>query len=94
MFDTKLRKYDYDKLNSISKKQNTIYYTIMTAFHTFVFMDMCYFFRYRRISLPATLLISSAYYFFFTKVNNIAYKLIVDAKIIKAAREMGQEKHI
>ena len=66
----------------------------MTAFHTFAFMDLCYFFRYRRVSLPATFLIASAYYFFFTKVNNIGYKLIVDAKIIAAARSMGQEKHI
>ena len=66
----------------------------MTAFHTLALADICYFFRYRRVGLPATFIISSAYYLFFTTVNNIAYKLIVDKKIIAAAREMGQEKHI
>ena len=78
MFDTKLRRIEYDKLNSVSRSRNFIYYTSMTGFHTIGFMYMTYFFRYRRISLMSTLLLSSAYYFFFTKVNNIAYKLIVD----------------
>ena len=86
MFDTQLRKIEYDELNSVSRKSNFIYYMSMTGFHTFAFMYMTYFFRYRRVNLTATLLISSAYYFFFTQVNNIAYKLIVDARIISAAR--------
>ena len=50
----------------------------MTAFHTLAFMEMTYFFRYRRISLLSTLVISGAYYLFFKATNNIAYKLIVD----------------
>ena len=94
MFDTQLRRPDYDKLNSVSQKRNLIYYTSMTGFHSVGFMYMAYFFRFRRVSLLSTLLISSAYYYFFTKVNNIAYKLIVDAKIIAAAREIGQDHHV
>ena len=66
----------------------------MTGFHTLAFMYMSYFFRYRRVGLPATLLISSAYYYFFTTTNNIAYKVIVDARIIKTAREKGLGGHV
>jgi len=57
-------------------------------------MYLSYFFRYRRLNLVSTFLISSAYYYFFTKVNNIAYKVIVDAKVISQARAYGLEKHI
>ena len=89
MFDTKLRKSEYSKLNSIIKVQNATYYLSLTGFHTLGFMYLAYFFRYRRVTLLPTLLISSAYYYFFTKVNNIAYKLIVDQKVIAAARQIG-----
>ena len=64
------------------KQQNAIYYLSLTGLHTIGFMYMTYFFRYRRVTLLPTLLISSAYYYFFTKVNNIAYKLIVDQRVI------------
>lgn len=66
----------------------------MSVFHTISLMYLAYFFRFRRVTLLPTLLISSAYYYFFTKTNNIAYKLIVDAKIIETARNLGHEKHI
>ena len=91
MFDTQLRRIDYDKLNSVSQKRNLAYYVSMTGFHSLTFMYMAFFFRFRRVSLLSTAAISSAYYFFFTKVNNIAYKVIVDAKIISTARELGQD---
>ena len=81
-------------MNSVTRKQNAIYYLSMTGFHSFAFMYMSFFFRYRRVSLPATLVISSAYYFFFTNVNNIAYKVIVDKKVINTARDLGYEAQI
>ena len=66
----------------------------MSAFHTFNFMYMCYFFRYRRVSIAPTLLISAGYYYFFTKTTNIGYKLIVDNKVIKKTREIGKGHHV
>jgi hypothetical protein len=57
-------------------------------------MYMAYFFRFRRVNLAPAFLISCAYYYFFTKTNDIAYKWIVDRKVIGAARSLGHEKHI
>ena len=94
MFDTKCRKIEYDKLNSTISKQNAVYFLSLTAFHTLGFMYLTYFFRYRRVTLLPTLLISSGYYYFFTKVNNIAYKLIVDQKVIAQARQFELDAHI
>jgi hypothetical protein len=94
MFDTKLDKYQYDKLNSIARERNLIYYSSLAGFHTLNFMYLSYFFRFRRLNLVSTLVVSSAYYYFFTKVNNIAYKVIVDSKVIGQARAYGLEKHI
>ena len=86
MYDTKLRKTEYDRLNSIIKTQNTTFYASLTALHTVGFAYLAYFFRYRRVTLLPTLLIASGYYYFFTKVNNIAYKLLVDQAVIAQAR--------
>jgi hypothetical protein len=94
MFDTKLRKSEYDKLNAVSSWANTQFYLATSSLHTVSFMYMAYFFRFRRVGLPAAALISSAYYYYFTKVNNIAYKVIVDRKIIAATRQMEQSHHI
>lgn len=94
MFDAKCRKVDYDRINSVISQANTKYFLSMSAFHTVGFMYLAYFFRFRRVNLTPAFLISCAYYYFFTKTNNIGYKLIVDRKVISAAREMGLEKHI
>ena len=94
MFDTKLKQIEYDRLNSVLRTQNATYFASLTAFHTLGFAYLAYFFRYRRVTLLPTFLISSAYYYFFTKVNNIAYKLIVDQKVINEARRLGHDHHI
>ena len=65
----------------------------MSAFHSIGFMYMAYFFRFRRVTLTPALLISSAYYYFFTKTNNMAYKLIVDRQVLKLARQSGHGSH-
>lgn len=91
MFDTKIKKNEYDKLNSTIRQRNIAYYLSLTGFHTLGFMYLSYFFRFRRLNLVSTLVISSAYYYFFTKVNNIAYKLIVDKKVIDVTRKLGYE---
>lgn len=66
----------------------------MSAFHTLGFMYLAYFFRFRRINLLPTLAISAGYYYFFTKVNDIAYKWIVDRRVIGTARRLGLDKHV
>ncbi len=60
-----------------------------SAMHTVGFMYLAYFFRFRRVTALPTLLISSAYYYVFTKTNNIAYKMIVDKHVIALTRELG-----
>ena len=89
MFDTKLYKSDYDRLNSLLKQRNTIYYGYMSGFHTLSFMYLAYFFRFRRITLAPSFALSCAYYYYFKTTNNIGYKLIVDNAVIRAARSMG-----
>jgi len=94
MFDTQLRKCDYARYNSLLALKNTQFYVAMSSFHSIGFMYMAYFFRFRRVTLAPALLISSAYYYFFTKTNNIAYKLMVDRHVLNLARQSGQGKHV
>jgi hypothetical protein len=91
MFDTQLDKIQYDKVNTTIGQRNLTYYLSLTGFHTVTLMYLSYFFRFRRLNLVSTLVISSAYYYFFTKVNNIAYKLIVDSAVISQTRALGLE---
>mmetsp|Transcript_31559 Transcript_31559/g.36034 ORF Transcript_31559/g.36034 Transcript_31559/m.36034 type:complete len:154 (+) Transcript_31559:13-474(+) len=51
MFDTKLSKPQYDKLNSAIAVRFATYMATMTAVHTLGFTYLCYFFRYRRLSV-------------------------------------------
>ena len=91
MFDTQLRANDYARLNSAVSIGNTRYFAATAALHTFSFMYLAYFFRFRRVGLLPTFGISCAYYYAFTKVNNLAYKLLVDKLVIQTARDIGQE---
>lgn len=94
MFDSQLRKFEYDRLNSVISQRSAAYYLGMTSFHTLSFAYLAYFFRFRRLSLLPTTLVSVAYYFFFTESNKIAYKLIVDNKVIQTTRSLGYNKHV
>lgn len=68
---------------------NTQFFVTMSAFHTLSFMYLAYFFRFRRVNLAPAFLISLGYYYYFTKTNNIAYKWIVDRKVINLSRQLG-----
>lgn len=94
MFDDKVRQVDYDRYNSVLARKNLQYYLTMSAVHTTSFMYLAYFFRYRRVNAVSTVLISSAYYYYFTKTNDIAYKTIVDKNVLSLARELGHNRHI
>ncbi len=89
MFDIKARKCDYDRLNTAVSVGNTRYFAATTAIHTLSFMYLAYFFRFRKVGFAPALGISCAYYYFFTKVNNTLYKLLVDKLVIDTARDMG-----
>ena len=94
MFDTKARKVDYDRMNSVISVGNTQYYLATSAFHTLAFMYMAYFFRFRRVGLAPAFAISCGYYYAFTKINNAAYKWFVDRPVIATARELGYEGQV
>lgn len=93
MFDGKLLKPQYDRLNTAVSVGNTHFFLATSAIHTLGFMYLAYFFRFRRVSLVSALAISSAYYYAFTKINNTAYKLLVDKPVLATARSMGLEKY-
>ena len=89
MFDTRLRKSEYDILNSTLNIKNFQYFSAAATVHTFSFMQLAFFFRFRKISLPLTLGVAFGYQIYFQTVNNILYKLIVDRNVIKVARRLG-----
>jgi len=94
MYDTQARKIDYDRLNATVSHANTTFFLATSAFHTLGFMYLSYFFRFRRVGLLPTFGIACAYYYAFTKVNNTAYKLLVDRPVIQEARNLGLDKHV
>jgi len=94
MFDTKARKLEYDRLNSVVSVANTKFFAATTALHTLGFAYLAYFFRFRRVNYASAFAISCAYYYFFTKANQTLYKVIVDRQVIATARELGLEAHV
>ena len=82
MFDAQLRKVDYNRLNSAVSVGNTQFFLATSAIHTFAFMYLAYFFRFRRVGLAPVAGISCAYYYAFSKINNAAYKWFVDRPVI------------
>ena len=57
-------------------------------------MNLAFFLRFRRVSLPVTAGIALGYQVYFSQVNDILYKVIVDRNVIKKARRMGYENYI
>jgi len=91
MFDTQLRKTEYDRLNSVIGHNNNLFYGAATLTHFGILAQATWFFRYRNLSKLQTLAVGSAYYFAFGNINNILYKVLVDRKVIFEARKMGQD---
>ena len=94
MFDTKLRKSDYDRMNSVISQQSTIYYLSTSFVHLTVLAYASYFFRFRRLNKLQVAVVGSAYYYGFSSINNTLYKLLVDKPVIDNARRMGYEAHV
>ena len=94
MFDTRIRKSDYDRLNSICSTQSAFYYAGASLMHLTILAYASFFFRFRRLTKLQVGVVGTAYYYGFQSVNETLYKLLVDKKIIDAARKMGYEQHI
>jgi hypothetical protein len=93
MYDTQAPVPTYHKMNSVIGLQNLKFYLAAGATHMLGMMYLSFFFRYRRLSLPTSLVIGSAYYCAFENINNILYKVLVDREVLNAARALGQEAH-
>ena len=91
MFDTKCRQSDYDRINSVIRQQNAIYYTSTSLSHMIILAYASYFFRFRRLNKVQVAAVGTAYYYGFSSINNILYKLLVDKKVIDTARKLGYE---
>ena len=94
MFDTKIRKSEYDRLNSVITQQSMIYYAGTSLTHLVVLAYASYFFRFRRLNKVQVAAVGTAYYYGFQSVNNTLYKLLVDKQVIDTARKMGYESHV
>ena len=93
-FDTKLRKIEYDRLNSVVDQRTKLFYLSATLTHLTALSYSAYFFRYRSLNKAQVILVGTAAYFGFTNINSIQYKTIVDMPVIAEARKMGLTQHI
>ena len=94
MFDAKLHKYQYAKLNAKIDLKTYQFYATTTFLHTLSFMGTAFFFRMRKVSFPAVLLISFVYSHYFSVSNSILYKLIVDRNVNNLAKQLGLHQHV
>ena len=65
MFDTKLEKCEYDRMNSVIDQQSFKFYGAATMTHFFALSYASYFLRYRTLSKPQVLVVGTAFYFGF-----------------------------
>jgi len=94
MFDTQLRKCEYDRLNSVVDRQTALFYGSTSLVHVMGLSYTTYLLRYRTLSKPQVLAVGTAMYFAFNEINSIAYKLFVDRHVINEARSLGLSKWV
>jgi len=94
MFDTKCRKSEYDRMNSVLSLRTPAFYLAAAFVHLNIFAYSTYFFRYRRLNKLQVAAVGTAYYYAFGPINNILYKTIVDQKVISEARALGLGEHV
>jgi len=94
MFDTQLRKCEYDRLNSVVDRQTALFYGTTSLVHVMGLSWTTYMLRYRTLSKPQVLAVGTAMYFAFNEINSIGYKLMVDRPVIAEARSVGAQKWI
>lgn len=89
MYDTKAARCDYDILFHVNSQGLLRYYLSNMAIHTTLLAGMSFFFRGRRVSFRAASVASVGYFFAFTGINQLTYKLLVDSPLQQKARELG-----
>jgi hypothetical protein len=89
MFDTQLRKIDYDQMNSVIDRQTKVFYAVATLSHLTALSWATYALRYRRLNKLQCVLVGTAMFYGFNAVNSIEYKLLVDQPVISEARRLG-----
>jgi len=70
MFDTKLRKIEYDRLNSVIERRNMFFYPIAGVTHLALLSFASYALRYRTLNKLQVLVAGSLYYQFAFKPIN------------------------
>ena len=94
IFSTQIPKNQYDKVQTILSTRTTIFYVAASTFHSLSFMSLCYFFRYRKVTLFPCAIIAGLYQTYFTVTNKLMYKLIVDSKVNSVSRSLGHERYV
>lgn len=94
MFDTQLRRSDYDTMNAVIDRQTKVFYASATLTHMVALSYLTYMFRYRSLSKPQVLLVGTAYYLGFNPVNNTLYKWQVDSRVIRTAKALGHGRFV
>lgn len=94
MFDTQLRKNEYDRLNSVVDRQTLLFYAATTFTHLTALTWTTYLLRYRSLNKAQVLALGTAYYFGFSQINSIQYKLFVDQPVISEARRLGLDYYV
>jgi len=82
MFDTKLRKSEYDRMNHVVAQSTLNYYLAATFSHLIVLSYSAYFFRFRRLNKVQVLAVGSLYWYGFNSINSTLYSLLVDRKVV------------
>ena len=94
MFDTRIRKSDYDRLNNVIGNATFQFYTLASISNLLVFAYSSYFFRYRKLTKIQVLAFGTGLYYSFGLINDSLYKVLVDRKVINEAKKMGYDKHV
>ena len=94
MYDTRLKRNQYAKLNAMIELKTFQFYAFNTVLHCLSFMGTAFFFRMRKVSFPAVVLISIGYYQYFNLTTSISYKMIVDRNVNSLAKEMGLKRYV
>lgn len=89
MFDTQLRKIDYDRINSVVGRQTAMFYGAATGIHLLALSWSTYALRYRTLNKPQVLAVGTVFYLGFQSINSILYKTMVDKPVIDEARNLG-----
>ena len=94
MFDTRIRKSEYDRFNSVIGNATFNFYALSSISNLLVFAYSSYFFRYRKLSKIQVLAFGTGLYYSFGLINNSLYKLIVDRRVINEVKKLGYHNHV